>query len=193
MKRMVSVLVLLAVVGAGRAGEKDIVERLKTAGASVGGTGREGDPVTVVGLEAESIADLSELCELPHLSVLRMFRQDVTDADLRIVGSLTGLRRLLLNACPVTDAHLKEVARLHKLDALSLSHTRITDAGLEEVAGLGCLELLWLSGTSVTDEGLRHIERLSKLKLVDLSNCPGVTDAGVARLQKALPKCRIRR
>jgi hypothetical protein len=29
------------------------------------------------------------------------------------------------------------------------------------------------------------------LKCLHLNNCPNVTDAGVARLQKALPKCQI--
>jgi hypothetical protein len=43
----------------------------------------------------------------------------------------------------------------------------------------------------VTDAGLEHLKNLTRLKELDLYDTK-VTAAGVAELQKALPKCQIR-
>lgn len=47
-----------------------------------------------------------------------------------------------------------------------------------------------LYGMSVTDESLQPLEQLPALKYVFIDHSQ-VTDAGVARLQKALPNCKI--
>ena len=69
---------------------------------------------------------------------------------------------------PVTDAGVRELARLSNLARLDLRETRVTDVGLKELAGLKRLRSVELQGTQVTE-------------------------SGVAELQKALPKCEIRR
>jgi hypothetical protein len=142
MKRfLTAVLVLLLEVDGGRAGEKDIIERLEKAGAVVcpGGTVVDRMP------NSTTDADLGELCEL----------------------------RSLVN--------------------LSLTDTRVTDNGLRTVADLRGLKILSLSGTAVSDKGLRHLESSSTLQNLDLTDCPNITDEGVARLKKALPHCDIDR
>jgi hypothetical protein len=55
------------------------------------------------------------------------------------------------------------------------------------------LEALDLTGTNVTDKGLRHLEHMSNLQILALTDCPNITDAGVSRLRKALPNCKILR
>ena len=92
-----------------------------------------------------------------------------------------------------TDADLGELCELRRLEALGLAGTDVTDAGLETVSKLTGLERLSLNFTGVSDEGLRHLESLSDLRALYLFHCPNVTDEGVARLQKALPSCKIRR
>ena len=52
------------------------------------------------------------------------------------------------------------------------------------------LNSLMLAGTQVTDKGLVHLKGLTNLKSLNLMNTQ-VTHAGVADLQKALPKCKI--
>ncbi len=47
-----------------------------------------------------------------------------------------------------------------------------------------------LNGTSITDSGLEHLTMLSQLLFLDLSNTK-VTDAGVRKLQQAMPNCKI--
>jgi hypothetical protein len=49
-----------------------------------------------------------------------------------------------------------------------------------------------LSGTAVTDAGLVHLEKLTALRSVLIYETR-VTDAGVKRLQQALPAVKIRR
>jgi hypothetical protein len=44
--------------------------------------------------------------------------------------------------------------------------------------------------SQITDVGLKEVAKLQKLTVLDLSECK-ITDAGVAELQKALPKCEI--
>ncbi len=44
----------------------------------------------------------------------------------------------------------------------------------------------------MTDAGLTHLKGLNGLKFLDLQHTH-VTDAGVAKFQKALPNCKIER
>ena len=49
-----------------------------------------------------------------------------------------------------------------------------------------------LGGTNITDAGLRHLQGLINLKRLHLLDTQ-VTDAGVAELQQALPKGKIKK
>ncbi len=77
----------------------------------------------------------------------------------------------------------------------------INGSGLAHLEGLTAIESLDLSGTSVNDKGLDHLKGLTNLRELNLgaryqlsvSIPTQVTDAGVKKLQEALPKCRIHR
>jgi hypothetical protein len=90
-----------------------------------------------------------------------------------------------------TDADLGELCELPGLEALSLNGTKVTDKGFQVIAGLRWLAFLSLNDTAITDEGLRHLESMSNLQYLLLHRCPNITDEGVARLRKVLPKCQI--
>jgi hypothetical protein len=45
----------------------------------------------------------------------------------------------------------------------------------------------------ITDAGLKELAALSHLRTLDLTDCTGVTDEGVADLKKALPGLRVER
>ena len=55
------------------------------------------------------------------------------------------------------------------------------------------LQRLFLGNTGVTDAGLHHLTGFSRLIYLDLSNNPKVTDAGVKKLNAALPRCTVYR
>ena len=48
-----------------------------------------------------------------------------------------------------------------------------------------------LGGTKITDAGLKEVAQLQQLTWLNLEDCKQITDAAVAELKKALPKCRI--
>lgn len=66
----------------------------------------------------------------------------------------------------------------------------MSDAGLIHISVLKDLTNLSLYNTPVTDAGLEHLVGLDKLATLNLSGTK-VTAAGVAKLQKALPDCKI--
>jgi hypothetical protein len=66
----------------------------------------------------------------------------------------------------------------------------VTNVGLKSLVGYRNLKHLDLSFTEVTDADLIELEHLSGLGSLVLLNSK-VTDNGISRLQKILPKCRI--
>jgi hypothetical protein len=74
---------------------------------------------------------------------------------------------------------------------LDLTRTQIADEGLAHLEWLPRLQSLSL-GERVSDAGVQYLERLPQLRRLRLARTQ-VTDAGIQRLQKALPNCTIRR
>jgi hypothetical protein len=77
--------------------------------------------------------------------------------------------------------------------ALRLSDARLSPDGLRTVAALHNLWRLDLDGAALADADLRHLAGMRGLRHLSLRGCRGVTDAGVAALQRALPGCCIER
>ena len=78
--------------------------------------------------------------------------------------------------------------KLSRLDLHDMPNVR--GEGLEYLAELKQLRQLRLKGTQLTDEALEHLKALTWLEKLDLTDT-GATEAGVAGLQTALPRCRI--
>jgi hypothetical protein len=126
--------------------------------------------------EAAALAELDEF----HPEVTRFpiggLRLDFSasqpkpgDEEMAILAQLPRLHRLDLTGSPVTDDGLRHIGRIAGLENLYLRNcAHITDAGLIHLEHLTTLESVWLHGTQVTDDG-------------------------VQRLRKALPKTEIKR
>jgi hypothetical protein len=74
--------------------------------------------------------------------------------------------------------------------AVRLNSQDVTDATLAQLSGLTGLQRLELIGAKITDDGLLHLKALPNLKSLLLRRT-AVTNAGVKKLQQALPKCEI--
>ena len=109
---------------------------------------------------------------------------ELTEADL---ANLTSLN---LNNTIMMDKGLRVIPKLKKLGNLRLFGTQITDAGLKELVKRQQLTALDLGSTHITDAGLKEFPKLKMLRSLNLNDTK-VTRMGVARLQKALPKCKI--
>ena len=59
----------------------------------------------------------------------------------------------------MTDAGLKDLRRLKGLKRLYLSGTRITDAGLSELKEFKDLDILQLGSTQITDAGFDELQK----------------------------------
>ncbi len=190
MRKLLALVALLSLAGIGWADDETIVKGLRAQEIAVIYCPEE-SWVVIANVDTFNAA-VSELCEFRGNLGVQVNLSNYTDPQLRRVCALPVLRQLFLNDQPVTDDRLKIVVKARRLQSLSLSNTSITDAGLADLVTLRELQNLYLDGNAITDAGLRHLERLSGLTCLHLFRCPNVTDAGVARLEKALPNCAIR-
>lgn len=98
---------------------------------------------------------------------------------------------VVLMPANTSDADLRDLCELRNLWALTLWDTKVTHRGLRTAAGLPTLKHLHIGGASITDEGLLALESASGLESLSLQNCPNVSEEGIARLRKALLRCKI--
>jgi hypothetical protein len=130
-----------------------------------------------------------------EILLLDLHGTQVTDAGLKELAGCKNLATLnLTESRKITGTGLKELSGLNKLTELHLFGARgLTPAGLNGLAGIQSLTTLHLDFTDVNDAGLRELACLKNLTVLTLVNVAKVTDAGVADLQRALPKCKIQR
>jgi hypothetical protein len=99
------------------------------------------------------------------------------------------LRRLVLDRAQIRGEDLVLLQRLPELREL-----RIESPSLEflliEPGGFPKLEHLSVATSGLTDDAVAHLARLVGLKDLDLSGTK-MTAAGIDRLRKSLPNCRI--
>ena len=131
---------------------------------------------------------LKHLAGLNKLRVLYLYRANVKGPGIRHLPR--NLEILMLTHSPLTDEGLASMQNMPRLSALRVGFTDVTDTGLSNLSALSALENLELRNTGVTDAGLEHFRTLKNLRVLSLEHTK-VTGAGVARLQKALPNCRI--
>jgi Leucine-rich repeat (LRR) protein len=143
--------------------------------------------------------DVSEkTCE--NLSYLAALREDdlhllaisspaLSDADLRHLKGLTGLRSLTLNSgssmhtCPMTGEGLAYLKDLQALRDLTILFTELNDENLAHLESLRGLEnLSLLNNKQIRGEGLAHLRTLPALRSLSFYHVP-VGDAGLENLK----------
>ena len=140
--------------------------------------------VVEVRLAGTQVNDVAPLVSLTDLD--RLILHDTEVADLAPLVNMAKLRRLDLTGTSVDNlAPLEWLATLKTLD---LQGTSVTD--ISPLSNLKNLSWLDLSDNPISD--LTPLARLTKLESLNLIGT-SVTDEEVARLQKALPNCKIRR
>ncbi len=94
---------------------------------------------------------------------------------------------------PASTGRLIPTEREIRILDLSLGFVGVIDAEMSNLdRGFPQLEDLTLRGSNVTDASLENLKGMFQLRVLCLSETK-VTDAGVAKLQQALPNCKITR
>jgi len=127
------------------------------------------------------------LSRMPELRGLGIGCKNVDDKALSALPSFPALREL--TPVGVSDAGFVHVGRCHKLQRLTCMYCRdTTDAATEHIAELR-LRYYYAGLTQITDRSLQVLGGMSSLEQVELYECNGVTDTGVAFLAN-LPRLR---
>ena len=138
--------------------------------------------------------DPSVLADLPRLATLKLTLPAAGgDAGLRSLAGLRDLRILWLREEGIGDLGLSYLAALTALEDLRIARpgATMTDAGLRHLRGLRSLRTLEIGGPALTDAGLKHLQGLTDLRILYLNDCPHITDAGVAGLERRVPGLKI--
>ena len=90
----------------------------------------------------------------------------------------------------VPDQGYSHVGRCERLESLVLMYCRdTTDVATVHIAGLQGLKSYFASYTGITDRSMEILGGMTSLERVSFYGCPGVTNAGVAKLA-SLPRLR---
>ncbi len=140
-------------------------------------------------LTAKGLGRLSSIHSLEDLSLGSC--SFIGDEAISHFPKFKQLSLLALSQCPVTDVGLETLGRLPALRVLKLAEcTKITGAGIKHLAALPVLRELNLSKTLIDDTAIPNLKLLTQVRILYMQGTK-ITAAGIAELQKALPKCAI--
>lgn len=92
----------------------------------------------------------------------------------------------------IRDELLPTIAGLRDCKLLLLGHSPIGDDGLTQLKNLSRLQYLDLSHAQISDRAIGDLAQMRSLATLNLSGTR-VSQAGLDRLQRALPECQISR
>ncbi len=131
-------------------------------------------------------AALMQLRSLTSLSHIDLRRTRVTDVGLAYLKDVNSLMSLHLGGTQVGDDGVAHLRGLSNLKRLWLYHTKVSDIGLESIKQLKQLTLLELGGTQISGDGLRNLNGFTELTYLSL---PGLSTDDVALMHlKGLTK-----
>ncbi len=120
------------------------------------------------------------LSTMPSLCGLAVSCRNVDDAALARLPDFASLRELV--PVDVTDAGFRHIGKCENLEALWCMYCRDTgDTATEHIAGLR-LKTYYAGQSNITDRSLEILGRMSSLERIELRQCAGLTDSGIAQL-----------
>ena len=192
MKRLLGVLLVVAVVGCGgRSGQTKPsdgestdqvatpgpIAALKALGASIKQNAQgEAVEATIRQSEWSSVKNTEDRGG-------RGYRLGDIDAAFVNLKCPPQLQMLKLRRTPTRGEDLRHLTRLKHLQLIDLCETMVTDSGLVYLKGLTKLHTRRLSSTPITDAGLAHLQGLTSLGTLYLFDTQ-VTDARLEHLKE---------
>jgi hypothetical protein len=145
-------------------------------------------------IDDAGLANFQNCKDLKHLE---LDNTAVTDAGMAVFKGIKTLEYLGLGQTGVTDAGLVNFKDCENLTYIGLfngrgfENARVGDAGMASFKNCTKLRQVQLGGTRITDETLAQLKKNPDLELVSIWGANNITAAGIAALQRALPKCKI--
>ncbi|MFO0903686.1 MAG: protein kinase [Pirellulales bacterium] len=135
-------------------------------------------------------AKISE--RLPVLADLNLSYIDLSKSDLATFRQ-TQIHTLQLSTCNLTPQAFRTLENNTALKVLGIpNNSGLTDSALSVLPTLRNLTHLNLAeSNSLTDVCFDTLSKMQSLVWLDLRRCEKLTEAGVRKLQAALPKCKI--
>jgi serine/threonine protein kinase len=148
--------------------------------------------ITDLNLSATRVTDagLAHFKGCKGLTGLHLNTGGVGDTGLALFKGCVGLKLLNLRASKVTNEGLAYFKDCPGLSEVDLGLTGITEAGVEHLKHYKSLTRLELDDTAIGDAALDTLKECKALTSLNLK-ATKVTAEGVAKLSKALPKCKI--
>lgn len=148
----------------------------------INGAGIEGlEPLSnlrelrLMSVKMGSSSGWEHLSRLSQVETLNLTSTNITDADVPVLISMTGLKDLNISNTVLTDAALAHLAKLENLEILRMENTpQIKGTGLKAFVqskrkpGLRCL---FAANTALTKEGMSNVKRIASLELFDNTYC----------------------
>jgi hypothetical protein len=129
--------------------------------------------------------------DLPSVKYLLLAQGDVTDEILSRISRLPKLEELHLSGSAITDRGFRQLHKFPRLRWLTADGTQISDRAVNELNGMK-LEWLVLRETLASDACVPSLIAMTNLQMLDLRSTQ-VTEAGAARIRRALPNCEVLR
>ncbi|WP_025762847.1 FN3 associated domain-containing protein [Dyadobacter tibetensis] len=145
------------------AASADQIEKLNTSYRIISPLATESPALMVnfynrAGFKASDIKDLLPLKE--QVVQMDLSKMPVQDADLKLIGSFTELRTLILNFTDLKGGGLAELKGLRKLRELSLSGTRLKLDQLEALKQLPALQTVYVWSTGLSNEEIQKLRSI---------------------------------
>ncbi|MHB8897109.1 MAG: hypothetical protein ACYC6Y_00025 [Thermoguttaceae bacterium] len=129
--------------------------------------------------------------EHPQLQWVQLRRNPVTDRGLSSLGRLEHLHSLCLDGLDVTDVGLEHALAPRTVTTLWLARLPVSGRAFDILGRQLQLRELTVVDTSFDVEDIDSLRGLHRLKILTLDKDCGLTGDQLARLQQALPDCRI--
>ncbi|MDP1591177.1 MAG: hypothetical protein Q8M07_25710, partial [Prosthecobacter sp.] len=114
----------------------------------------------------------------------------ITNACVPALLALKSLKSLHLSGKNIDDSVLETLAKLRTLEILGLEGSQVIGSGFKALTKSVLLWQLHLAKTPITDAALEDLAKLKPLTILTLTET-AVSEAAVAKLQAALPDCKI--
>lgn len=138
---------------------------------------------------------MHSIAAMPNLKSLSIDSGHITAAGIEALSqsSIQKLTPPIFMESTDADAAAHAFTQINSLKELNLPASRMTDVGMSQLAQSSSLEKLNLSNSfNLTAASIDHLAKMTNLKELDLSYASKLRPADIARLQAALPDCKIK-